>query len=181
MRAPPLLVAVPLLVLGLAGCSEPPGASGPAPDSAQDFMERAQKALLAGMTDRAVELCRASLDENPGSARAHVLLGLTYRFAGRRKSEDPRLDFEKKEIEAFARAVELDPGSLGARVNLASSLLRRGDRRRAAGHLRRVAMRAPGKAWARGLADLAESAGEEDADDFRPQPEPGRADPTQER
>jgi tetratricopeptide (TPR) repeat protein len=139
------LVAVWVLC---AGCSSGAKSSEPAPDSAAGLLEQAQKAYQAGLFDQAITLCQQSLGKDPKHTKAYLLLGVSHRLAHERASDQGH---QTKEIEAFAKAVELDPGSLTARVNLASSLLRQGDRERANAHLEKAAAMAPDRAWAKDL------------------------------
>lgn len=148
-----LACAIAVWALG-AACSSAASDSGPAPDSAKGLLEQAQKAYQAGLTDKAIDLCQQSLKKDPKHTKAYLLLGITYRLAHERASDQGH---QQKEIEAFAKAVELDPGSLTARVNLGSSLLRQGDQQRAKIHLEKAAALAPDKAWAKELSGQAQA------------------------
>lgn len=152
LRANTIPLALACLVAAwvlCASCSSGSTSSGPAPDSAAGLLEQAQKAYQAGLTDKAIGLCQQSLGKDPKHTKAYLLLGISHRLAHERA---PDQGHQTKEIEAFAKAVELDPGSLTARVNLASSLLRQGDRKRASAQLEKAAAMAPTKAWAKDLA-----------------------------
>lgn len=144
---------------GAAACA--PGTDGgPEPGSAEALLAQAQRAYQAGLTDQARRDCQAALQHDPGCGACLQLLGMAWRLEAER-SPDPALG--RHEIEAFERASQLEPGSLTARINLASSLLKQGHSQRAAEQLRQAAELAPTKPWARELVRLAE----------RTDPEPG--------
>jgi protein O-mannosyl-transferase len=77
----------------------------------------AQRALLAGETDRAAALARDVLSRNPGSAPAWATLGSALAAGGR----------APEAIGAFRRAVAIDPAYFHARLSLGVTLAIAGD------------------------------------------------------
>lgn len=136
-----------VLVLAAAGCSTGRASSEPDPDSPEGLTERATRAYLEGRTERAIDLCRQVLAEEPKSVRAHLVMGMAFRLAADRASGPEREALRREELAALAKAAELDPNNLAARIDLASSLQRAGEQKRAAEQLRRASELTPGAAW----------------------------------
>ncbi len=147
-----------VLVLAAAGCSAGRTSSEPDPDSPQGLTERATRAYLEGRTERAIDLCRQVLAEEPDSVRAHLVMGMAFRLAADRASGAEREALRREELAALAKATELDPNNLAARVDLASSLQRAGEQQRASEQLRRAAALDPGAAWTKTVKPQAGSA-----------------------
>jgi tetratricopeptide (TPR) repeat protein len=167
------ILALALAGAGWAACGPDSQDHGPRPGSGLALLEQAQQAYQAGLTEGSRQLCTEALDQDPGLARAHLLLGLNRRLEAERQP-DPQTT--QLEIEAFSRAVELAPDALAARVNLASSLIAAGRQQQAALHLRQAAKLAADKPWAEDLLALAaktdpaaQPAGEQNAAPDRPE------------
>ena len=136
-----------VLVLAATGCSPGRASSEPDPDSPRGLTERATRTTLEGRTERAIDLCRKVLAEEPESVRAHLVMGMAFRLAADRATGAEREALRREELAALTKAAELDPNNLAAQVDLASSLQRAGQQQRAAEHLRRAAESHPGATW----------------------------------
>jgi tetratricopeptide (TPR) repeat protein len=110
------------LAVALAACGGPAGLTDP--DSFEGLLGNAQRSMLSGQTEQALELAKRAVEQKPRSLRAQTLIGMIHRLAGQQGSAAEQ---QALEIQAFRRAVEIAPRSISARANLASSLLRVGD------------------------------------------------------
>ncbi|MBN1196868.1 MAG: hypothetical protein JXA62_05635 [Candidatus Aminicenantes bacterium] len=84
---------------------------------------------------RAADAYVQAVEKEPGNSLAHNLLGMAYRFQYN-QSKDPAM--REREIAAFRRAVELNPGFIVAIKNLAASLKRDGNHSEAGALARRA-------------------------------------------
>jgi tetratricopeptide (TPR) repeat protein len=91
-------------------------------------LARGSTRLLEGETHAAAAEFQAAVEADPGSAAAHMHLGLALAAAA---------DFDQA-LGELSRAVELDPSSAEARANLGTVLLQRGDETRASSELARA-------------------------------------------
>ncbi len=123
---------VPLVLLAMAvaasGCRE--GGRKP-----QDPVQRGLEACRKGDYDTAIKAYREATEKNPKDYNAYNLLGMALRFKYNRTG-DPKL--KQQEIDAFSRAVELEPRFVVALVNLGASYYFSGKKKKAAEVFKRV-------------------------------------------
>ncbi|MBU1671507.1 MAG: tetratricopeptide repeat protein [Actinobacteria bacterium] len=105
------------------------------PRSASELMEEGQAAFAAGDYDRAIELYTGATDKEPGSSAAYNLLGMAYRF---KYNETADRKYKQEEIDAFEKAIELDPSNFVPYVNLGATLYYQGQLQEAAGYLEKA-------------------------------------------
>jgi len=91
----------------------------PTSDSQPSLLEQALTASDRGETATAIELCRAAITENPENGAAFSLLGVLYE----------RIGENQRAIEAYERALELNPDSTADREHLALLRGRQNERR----------------------------------------------------
>jgi tetratricopeptide (TPR) repeat protein len=88
-------------------------------DSAAELMEKGEKAFAVGDYDRAIELYTDATKKEPGSSAAYNLLGMAYRF---KYNETADRKYKQEEINAFKKAIDLDPTNYVPYINLGATL-----------------------------------------------------------
>ena len=108
-----------VLVLILCGCA---GNN----NEVQSKLNEGGKLFQKGDYDSAIQKYSEVLEVDPGNPIGYNLLGMAYRF---KFNQTDTQEYKDKEIEAFKKAVELDPKYWVAYKNLAASLYYCGFRR----------------------------------------------------
>ncbi len=122
-----LFALVALVVVGLVAAGTAVGlflALGEE-ESAAELFERGAEAFEEGRYDDAIDLYKEALEKEPESSVGYNLLGMGYRFL---YLQTRNTGYREKEIEAFRKAIELDPRNYAALVNLGATLYDQGDR-----------------------------------------------------
>jgi tetratricopeptide (TPR) repeat protein len=104
-------------------------------ESAAELFDRGAEAFEQGRYDDAVDLYKEALEKEPESSVGYNLLGMGYRFL---YLQTRNTGYREKEIEAFRKAIELDPRNYAALVNLGVTLYDQGDRTEAAQYLQKA-------------------------------------------
>lgn len=78
-------------------------------ESASSLFDRGARAFEEGRYDEAIDLYKKALEKEPESSIGYNLLGMGYRFL---YLQARNTGYREKEVEAFRRAIELDPGTL---------------------------------------------------------------------
>ena len=110
-----------LVLITLAGCGGDPAENSPQAGR-QEY-------------DLAIRSCEKTIARDPKNAAAYNLMGMAYRFKYD-KLADPGL--KQKEIEAFQKAIEVDPNYWVAMINLGATYYRQGEKAKAAPLFKRV-------------------------------------------
>lgn len=115
-----------LLALSLAaGCGE----------TASDLFTRGGEAFEQGRYDEAVKLYKEGIEKEPDSSVGYNLLGMAYRF---KFNQTGIHRMKQEEIDAFKKAIELDPRNYVALVNLGVTLYYAGQKKDAAAYLQKA-------------------------------------------
>lgn len=126
-----VLFFIPLIpvILSLTGCS--PEETGRSKALFNEGVELSQQ----GKFDDAIQKYQKGLEKDPDNHEVYNLLGMAYRFKfnqlGAQKYKD-------KEIEAFKKAIELEPEYWVAYKNLAASLYYQGRKKEAVQYLEKA-------------------------------------------
>ena len=104
-------------------------------ESASSLFDRGARAFEEGRYDEAIDLYKKALEKEPESSIGYNLLGMGYRFL---YLQARNTGYREKEVEAFRRAIELDPRNVAALVNLGATLYDQGDRAEAAAFLQKA-------------------------------------------
>ena len=134
-----LLACILALVLAGPACKSEQDSDSKA-GSVTKLLEKGQEAFKSGQYDAALQAYQEALQQQPDSAVIYNLMGMAYRFW---YNQAPRRELKKKEIAAFSRAVELNPRSVVALVNLGASHYYSGDKPEAARWFKRAIELAP--------------------------------------
>lgn len=115
-----------LLALALTGgCGE----------SAADLFTKGGEAFEQGNYDEAIRLYEAGIEKQSDSSAGYNLLGMAYRF---KFNQTGSHSMKAEEIDAFKKAVELDPRNHVALVNLGVTLYYAGQKKDAAAYLQKA-------------------------------------------
>lgn len=118
-----------IIVLVLACGIMFPACAGLETKSAQDYFEEGASLVKKGKYDEAIKRYKQGLRREPRSAVGYNYLGMAYGF----KYEQLRsLDWREKEIEAFKKAIDLDPNYFLPYWNLGQTYYAMGNFREAA-------------------------------------------------
>jgi len=148
----------------LAGCQKGSNRAASSPGSGQDLKGQGTQALLKGQYDQAEKVFQDALKQDPSSAELQNLLGMTYRF---QHNLSKSLEWREKEVQAFRKAVELNPKSTTFRINLGSTLWLANDKKGAAEQFKQVLVLLPHHAQAE---DLKQRIAEAEAPQTAPSP-----------
>lgn len=110
-------------------------------ESAGKLFVKGEEAFAAGDYDEAIRLYSAGLDKEPGSSPGYNLLGMACRFKYN-QTADAR--YRQKEIRAFEKSIELDPGNYMPLVNLGATLFYQDQKDEAAPYFRKALELYPG-------------------------------------
>ncbi len=116
-------VVIMLLAAGLS-----PG-KGWAQNQAQKLLEHGAGLMEKKQYDQAIATLKQALKEEPQSVAACNLLGMAYRH---KYNQVHSQDLKNQEIAAFQKAVEIDPNSWVALINLGATYYYMGDKAKAA-------------------------------------------------
>jgi len=130
-----ILACFIVLALALAACEGDDESSDSSGKETANSVEEGMQAFKAGRYDEAISSYNGALEKQPKAAHIHNLLGMAYRFKYN-KNKDQEL--KEKEIEAFKKAVELEPSFVVAIVNLGSTYYYMGKKKEAAKQFERV-------------------------------------------
>ncbi len=109
-----------MVLIALMGCGG---------DSAEKNLEQGVAHFQKQEYDLAIQSYEKAIKLEPKSAAAYNLLGMAWRF---KYNQLANPDFKKKEIEAFQKAVEIDPKYWVAMLNLAATYYYQGEKAKAA-------------------------------------------------
>lgn len=104
-------------------------------ESAGDLFSKGECAFAEGDYEKAIECYKAGLEKEPSSSAGYNLLGMAYRF---HYNQTGSTKYRQQEIEAFKKAIELDPNNPVPLVNVGSTLFYLGEKKEAAGYLERA-------------------------------------------
>jgi tetratricopeptide (TPR) repeat protein len=133
--------------------------SDPSSVTLEKLLTEGQEAFLHQQYEKALQAYEKALQKQPNSAVVYNLIGMAYRF---QYNETLSPDLKRKEIAAFAKAVEIQPDFFVALVNLGSSYYFDGKKKEAAPYFRRVLDRMPNHPEAEQLKKMAEEGEAED-------------------
>ena len=124
-----------IIALVLACCIMLPACAGLETKSATDYFEEGASLVKKAKYDEAIKKYKKGLRREPRSAVGYNYLGMAYGF----KYEQLRsLDWREKEIEAFKKAIELDPNYFLPYWNLGQTYYAMGNFKEAARHLKKA-------------------------------------------
>lgn len=103
--------------------------------NAQDYFNEGAKCFEAGNYDGAIEMYKKGLELEPNSAGGYNLLGMGYRFKYNTTGD---MDYKNKEIEAFQKAIDMDPKFWGAMINLGATYYYMGEKKKAAPYFKKA-------------------------------------------
>jgi len=103
-------------------------------DRAEDILNQGIKLFQEGKYDDAIQKYQEGLLINPNNPSGYNLLGMAYRF---KFNQSGTQEFKDKEIEAFKKAIALDPKFWVAYKNLSVSLYNQGRKKEAVPYLER--------------------------------------------
>jgi cytochrome c-type biogenesis protein CcmH/NrfG len=103
--------------------------------SAASLFDQGRQAFKEGKYADAITLYRQGLAKDPTSAEGYNLLGIAYRY---RYLQDKVESLRTGEIEAFRKAVALNPNYVDALLNLGQTLLDTGAKQEAVVYLKKV-------------------------------------------
>lgn len=104
-------------------------------DSAGDLFKKGEQAFAEGEYEKAIEYYKGGLEKEPSSSAGYNLLGMSYRFL---YNQTGSTKYRQEELEAFTRAIELDPNNPVPLVNIGATLFYQGEKKEAAGYLQRA-------------------------------------------
>jgi tetratricopeptide (TPR) repeat protein len=90
------------------------------PSGREELLARLRDSLELGDLQQAVELGERAVSEYPGSSVAHDLLGRAYGLKAQQSQLVEQVRLARRARAFFAKAVELDPGNVSARADLAT-------------------------------------------------------------
>jgi len=114
-----LLPIVIILVFIISGCSSQK-------DKSRDLLDEGVQLAKMEKYDAAILKYEEALVLDPENAGGYNLLGMTYRF---RYNQTGTEEFKTKEIDAFKKAIEIDPKLWIAYKNISASLYYRGNKK----------------------------------------------------
>lgn len=98
-------------------------------ENVQYYFNKGAEYFQAGKYDEAIEMYKKGLELEPNSALGYNFIGMAYRF---KYNTTRNAEYKNKEIEAFKKAVELDPTFWGAMINLGATYYYMGEKEKAA-------------------------------------------------
>ncbi|MBN1398852.1 MAG: tetratricopeptide repeat protein [Bacteroidetes bacterium] len=110
-----------ILVLIISGCSSNR-------DKAKSLLDEGAQLAKSEKYETAILKYEEALVLDPENAAGYNLLGMAYRF---RYNQTGTEEFKTKEIDAFKKAIEIDPKLWIAYKNIAASLYYRGNKKEA--------------------------------------------------
>ncbi len=106
-----------------------PTATCQAQTQVQKLMDQGTKQMQNQKYDQAIATFKNALKEEPKSAALYNLLGMAYRF---KYNQVRNQKLKQQEIEAFKKAIEIDPNYWVALINLGATYYHQGDKAKAA-------------------------------------------------
>ena len=103
--------------------------------TAEEYFQEGSKYFVQGNIDRAIESYKEGLKLEPESAVGYNLLGMAYRAKYNRLGS---MIWKEREIQAFKKAIELNPLYMPALVNLGTTLYYMGRKREAAEYFQKA-------------------------------------------
>ncbi|MBU4176075.1 MAG: tetratricopeptide repeat protein [Actinobacteria bacterium] len=104
-------------------------------ETAGDLFKKGEQAFAEGEYEKAIDCYQAGLEKEPSSSAGYNLLGMAYRFLYHGTGSSR---YRQEEIEAFEKAIELDPNNMMPLVNLGFTLYYQGDKGEAALYLEKA-------------------------------------------
>ena len=124
-----IIPLIPALLIILAGCAALQDRK-----SASGYFEEGVSLVQKGKYDEAIKKYKKGLRREPRSAVGYNYLGMAYGY----KYEQLRsLDWKKKEIESFKKAIELDPNFFRPYFNLGITYYNMGNPKEAAPYFKK--------------------------------------------
>ncbi len=121
-------LALSLAMLMLLACGLTPAMSGP-PKSLHKFLDQAAAQMKKHQYDEAIATLNQAIKEGPESATVYNLLGMAYRF---KYNQVRNQKLKQQEIDAFKKAIEIDPNYWVALINLGTTYYYQGEKAKAA-------------------------------------------------
>ncbi len=104
-------------------------------ETAGDLFKKGEQAFAEGEYEKAIDRYQTGLEKEPSSSTGWNLLGMAYRFL---YNQTGSTEYRREEVEAFTKAIELDPNNPVPLVNLGATLFYQGDKKEAAVYLERA-------------------------------------------
>jgi tetratricopeptide (TPR) repeat protein len=104
-------------------------------EKAGELFKEGSQFFYQGNYDKAIKKYKKGLKNEPSNAIGYNLLGMAYRF---RFNETGSQGYKDKEIDAFKKAIEIDPVLWVAYKNLAVSLYYQGRKKEAVPYLKKA-------------------------------------------
>lgn len=121
------LVWLAVWIMVLTGALGP--GTGLAQNQLQQLLEQGALQMQNQQFDEAIATFQKALKEEPQSAVTYNLLGMAYRF---KFNQVRNQELKKQEIEAFKKAVDIDPTYWVALINLGATYYYMGEKAKAA-------------------------------------------------